>query len=240
MGLRNLLKSCIFFLGWDLTKNLEYDRLTRFIMNRVIKVDSNCIDVGCHKGEILQNIIKLSPKGKHFAFEPIPLFFNKLTQDFANQVSIFPYALSDKNGQSGFQFVRNAPAYSGLKTRKYNIKKPNIKEIEVETRTLDNVIPDDIQINFIKIDVEGGEMGVLKGGKRLLKKYKPTIIFEFGKGAADFYGTRPSDLYKLLTDEIGLKVSSLKSFTRNNKPLTLQDFENYYRSNKEYYFIAHN
>jgi len=106
-------------------------------------------------------------------------------------------------------------------------------------RKLDEIIPSDIQIDFIKIDVEGGEFGVLKGGKALLTKNKPIIIFECGLGASEFYGTKPDDLFNYITKEIGLHISLLKSFIKNSKPLTLKEFEYFYNTNKEYYFIAH-
>ena len=82
MGLKNAIRLSLNFLHLDLTKNLEYDRLTKSIMKREIKVDSNCIDVGCHKGEILENILKYSPKGTHFGFEPIPMLFKQLKKKY--------------------------------------------------------------------------------------------------------------------------------------------------------------
>jgi len=209
-------------------------------MKKVINKNTNCIDIGCHKGEILDIMLHLSPEGKHFAFEPIPLLFNFLENKYGKKSTIFPYALSDKKGSSTFNYVKNAPAYSGIKKRNYDIDKPEIVEIKVELNTLDEVIPSNIQIDFIKIDVEGGEFGVLKGGKKLLIKYKPTIIFECGLGASDFYGVKPEEIYNFMTKEIGFNISLLKSFIKKSLPLTLKEFKYYYSTNKEYYFIAHN
>jgi FkbM family methyltransferase len=240
MNYKNIIRSILNFLQLDLTKNLKYDRLTKLIMKKVIKTNSNCIDIGCHKGEIFDIIFHFSPNGKHFAFEPIPLLFNSLKEKYGDKAHIYSYALSDKNGFSTFNYVKNAPAYSGIKKRRYDIDKPEIEEIKVELKTLDEIIPSNIKIDFIKIDVEGGEFGVLKGGRQLLKKFKPTVIFECGLGASEYYGTKPADLYNYLTKEIGLKISLLKSFKNNAKPLELNEFEHYYNTNEEYYFIAYN
>ncbi len=239
MSIKNLIKSILVFAHLDITKNMKYDRLTETIMQRVLKEDSNCIDIGCHKGEILDLMLKYSPKGQHFAFEPIPDLYNQLKENYKNKANVYPYALSDKAGKSTFQYVKNAPAYSGIKKRRYDIEKPDIEEIEVELKTLDEVIPENIKIDFIKIDVEGAEFGVLKGGKQLLKKSLPVIVFESGLGASDFYGTKPEDLYKYITEEIGLNISLLKSFVKNDKPLTLNDFVKHFNTNDEYYFVAH-
>jgi len=239
MDIKNIIRLTLNFLHLDLTKNLEYDRLTKVIMKSVIQEDSNCIDVGCHKGEILDAIIKLSPKGKHFAFEPIPYLFQNLEAKYSSQVSLFPFALSDKEGQSTFQLVKNAPAYSGINKRKYAVEKPDIEEIQVELKELDSLIPNDTKIDFIKIDVEGGEFDVLKGAKRILSDHQPFIIFEFGLGASEFYGTKPNDLFQFLNSDIGLKISTLKAFISKCPSMNMEEFEQVFNTNKEYYFIAH-
>jgi FkbM family methyltransferase len=236
---KNLLKSALNLLHLDLTKNLEYDRYTKQIMKKVIGKNSNCIDVGCHKGELLNVIVRLAPGGTHFGFEPIPELYNQLITKYKNKARLYPYALSDTNGVSNFQFVRNAPAYSGIKKRLYTTNNPDIDEISVATRTLDGIIPDDINIDFIKIDVEGGEFDVLKGGIMVLKRCQPIVIFESGLGASDYYGTEPEDLYDFLTCQVGLNISLLKSYIKDGNPLRFKDFLEYYHSGKEYYFIAH-
>lgn len=235
----NFIRSTLNFLHLDLTKNLEYDRLTKSIMKRCIQEQSNCIDVGCHKGEILDVILTLAPKGQHAAFEPIPVLFEQLQEKYKGKATIYPYALSDVSGTSTFQFVRNAPAYSGIHKRKYNTASPDIEQISVELKTLDSLIPKDKHIDFIKIDVEGGEFGVMKGSKQLLKKCRPFVIFESGLGASDYYGTKPEELYLFLTGEIGLQISTLKAFIKKETPLTQQEFESHFNKNTEYYFIAH-
>ena len=238
MDIKNIIRLTLNLLHIDLTKNLEYDRLTKSIMNKVLKPDSNCIDVGCHKGEILDIILKKAPKGTHYGFEPIPYLYNNLKKKYNGKATILPYALAEKNGTSTFQLVKNAPAYSGIKKRKYNIDHPDIEEIKVELKVLDEVIPASTKIDFIKIDVEGAELGVLKGASKLIKRDKPYIIFEFGLGASDYYGTKPADIYNLMHDA-GLKLSTLKSFINNREALTPEQFNNLYNNNKEYYFIAH-
>jgi len=174
----------------------------------------------------------------HYGFEPLPYLYNELKNKYKDKATILPFALSDKSGYSTFQYVKNAPAYSGLKIRKYDIENPEIEEIEVEIKTLDEIIPSNIKVDFIKIDVEGAELGVLQGGKQLLKKYKPIIVFEFGLGASDYYETTPNDIFNFLTSDIGLQIFLLKSYLNSGNPLTLQEFIAYFQTNKEYYFIA--
>ncbi len=239
MDYKNLIRSSLNILHLDLTKNLEYDRLTKLIMKRTISSNSNCIDIGCHKGEILDIILQQAPNGKHYGFEPLPYLFDKLIIKYKNKATILPYALANENGFSTFQHVKNAPAYSGIKKRKYDVDNPEIEEIKVELKKLDEVIPSNLKIDEIKIDVEGAELGVLQGAVQLLKRDNPIVVFEFGLGASDFYGTKPIDIFNLFTNEVGLKISLLKSFINNGNVLNLDEFEKHFNNNKEYYFIAH-
>ena len=238
--LKNILREILIVFHLDLTKNLKYDRLTRKILKKTLKNSHNCIDIGCHKGEILDLMLKYSPNGQHSAFEPIPYLYNKLTLKYGNKTRIFPYALSSSNGETTFQLVKNAPAYSGIKKRKYDVLHPEIEEINVQMKTLDDVLPTNEKIRFVKIDVEGGEFDVLKGGINLLKANKPIVLFEFGKGASEYYGTTPNDLYDFISNEIGLKIYTLDAYLKNKKPMNINEFSHCFESNTEYYFIAAN
>jgi FkbM family methyltransferase len=236
--LKSILRKFLIFIHLDLTKNLKYDRLTLRIFKKYVKSHFNCIDIGSHKGEILDLMLKYANNGTHYAFEPIPSLFDELTTKYKEKATIFPYALADSSGKTTFQFVKNAPAYSGLQRRRYDIANPDILEIEVEKRTLDEIISHNNPIHFIKIDVEGGEFGVLKGGRNILEINKPMILFECGKGASDYYGIAPSDIFLYLTENIGLEIYTLSSFIKKKKALTQQEFINYFNTNREYYFIA--
>jgi len=238
MFIKKIIRPIFIFLRLDLTRNLKYDRLTAKIMKKVINEDTNCIDVGCHKGEMLAQMIALAPNGKHFAFEPIPEMYKQLKKKYGERVSVFPYAVSDKNGNSSFQFVKNSAAYSGLKKRKYDIKNPDIEEINVGLVTLDEVIPENLKIGFIKVDVEGAEFSVLKGAEKLLKRCVPTVIFEFGLGASDFYGTTPESLFRFV-QSVNMNIYTLDHFLKGKSKLTEADFCVYYKENREYYFILY-
>ena len=238
MPLKTIIKGLLIFFHLDLTKNLKYDRLTKEIIKKYIQKSYNCVDVGCHKGEILNQIIKYASNGKHYAFEPIPYLYQNLKAMFKGKATILPYALSNNNGKTTFQLVKNAPAYSGIRKRKYEIQNPDIEEIIVEKRTLDSIIPLSEVINFIKIDVEGGEFDVLKGAVNLLKRCKPIVLFECGKGASDYYDTRPNELFDFLNEEIGLKIYTLQSFIKEQNPLNKSEFEHHFEISSEYYFTA--
>lgn len=235
--MKRFLRKILNKFKLDLTKNLRYDRLSMEILKNNLNHNSNCIDVGCHKGEFLDMILRFAPKGKHFCFEPIPSMFSGLVLKYKhfNNVKILPYAVGKIEGVTDFNLVIDSPAYSGLKIRDYKKPNPKIDKIKVNVTTLDEVIQ--TSVDFIKIDVEGGEYDVLLGASKILEKDKPLILFEFGLGASDFYGTTPKEIYTFL-EEKEYQLYSLKSFLKNAPSYSFEEFEKVYELNKEYYFLA--
>jgi FkbM family methyltransferase len=236
--LKKLARKILITLGIPATKNIEYDIYTSKIFKLLLNRNSNCVDVGAHKGEILDELISLSPNGNHYAFEPIPSFYHLLKTKYEGKASVYPYALSDESGFTTFQLVLDDPAYSGLKRRQYKNENTEVEEIQVETKRLDEVLANrKHKIDLIKIDVEGGEFGVLKGAGALLSQDLPAIIFEFGKGASEFYGTKPSVLFDFFMT-YRYEINTLKGFHHKNEKLSASTFQSLYDEGKEYYFIA--
>jgi FkbM family methyltransferase len=241
--IKDLIRRILIFLQIDLTKNLKYDRLTLKLFDKILHADSNCIDIGCFKGEILDEILKRSPKGTHIGFEPIPVFFEALKLKYKNKenINILNLALSDQKGTTKFNYVVNAPAYSGLKKRDYDGKEPKIEELSVNTDTLDNVVEGfntALKIQLIKIDVEGAEYKVFNGAIKTINQHKPIIIFEFGLGASNYYKTTPNDIFGFFTEKCNYRIYQFEDFLNDQGHLTLEKFETIYADNKEYYFIA--
>lgn len=235
---KNLLRPVFNFLHLDVTKNMKYDRAAIAIMKQILKKDSVCIDIGCHKGEIMDQILQFSPTGKHFGFEPIPWMYEALCNKYKGKnVAIYPNAIGNAEMITTFKVVKNAPAYSGLRNREYAIKNPDILEIEVTQVRLDNFFKDLNKLDFIKIDVEGGELNVIEGASELIKKLKPTLLFEFGKGSSEFYNSTPENMFDLLA-QLNMNVYLLISYLKSPIPLNKIEFCQVYNERTEYYFVA--
>ncbi len=219
-------------------RNFYYDKQARKIMSRVLKKDSNCLDVGANEGVFLKDILKLAPQGDHIAVEPIPELAERISEKYP-QVEVQECALSNVAGTSTFQLVTNNPGYSGLRRRHYDFGEPVIKEITVRTRTLDELYPEDRHLDFVKIDVEGAEYLVLEGGKETLKRNRPYIVFEHGRGAAEYYDVLPEQLYDLLTEQFGLEISIMGEWLKDGTSLNREDFIDQFDNVTNYYFLAH-
>lgn len=225
-------------LGYDKRQAERYDRETIAVIERVLHSNSNGVDVGCHRGQILREILRVAPSGTHYAFEPIPYLYRRLMKRFRN-IRVHQLALSDKPGVTMFHHVLNRPEYSGIRQREYPGNDEIIQQIEVKQDTLDNVTPEDIPIHFIKIDVEGAELKVLRGAARIIRDNKPVIVFEHGLGAADHYGAKPGEVYDLLAKHCGLRVSLMERWLQDEEPLDREGFIEQFEHNINYYFIAY-
>jgi len=222
------------------TQNQRYDHQTKRILNQVLTNKSNCIDVGCFKGEILDLLIEKAYKGRHFAFEPIPDKFSDLREKYKDQpqVVLHNIAVSNCKGTSTFNHVVTNPSYSGLKKRDYDLPDERDQQITVDTDMLDSVIPVDATIDLIKIDVEGAEYLVLEGGKALISRCRPITIFEHGLGGSNHYGNGPDKVFDFFKD-CKMNISNLDSYLNKKSPLSKEDFCNQYFKKLNYYFVAH-
>jgi FkbM family methyltransferase len=218
-------------------RNANYNWQTIKVMFRVLRRNSNCIDVGAHVGDILQHMIDISPRGRHYAFEPLPHLSQKLTESFP-QVIVHQAAVSDRSGESEFQFVENDPGYSGLRRRDYDRPDPKITTIRVQVVTLDEIIPRNEKIAFIKIDIEGGEFHAIKGGIETIRCGKPVIVFEASSRSTGLYGVKPDDLYGVVTETLGYELSSMQRWLSRKAAYTREEFERNWNQGPEYYFIA--
>jgi FkbM family methyltransferase len=221
-------------------QSMRYDHNTRQIMRKVLKPSSNCVDVGCHKGSVLISMRKSAPQGTHYAFEPIPRLAAVLRQRFP-RVELHEIALSDTQGHASFQHVVSAPGFSGFRRMGYVPDSAQVTEIKVRVDTLDHVLPPDLPIALIKIDVEGAQLQVLKGAKRTITAYRPFIIFEHGMSAEKSYGTRSEEVFDFLVGECGLRISLLESWLSGKPPLTRSGFVSSvgHFAGSEFVFLAH-
>jgi len=222
-----------------LTEDVKrYDIQTVEVMKRVLRTDSVCIDVGAHKGDVLEDMVALAPKGRHHAFEPIPSLARRLRERFPNVV-VHEAALSDEEGEAEFQHVVNSPGYSGLRKRDYDRLDPVIEVLRVRKVRLDDLLPKEEEVSFIKIDVEGGEYHALRGAAEILKRNKPVVVFEAGAKSTSHYGVGPADLYRLLAQDCGLRISTMERWLDGSAPLDKEAFLRHYQEGLDYYFLAY-
>ncbi|HET9250825.1 MAG TPA: FkbM family methyltransferase [Candidatus Eisenbacteria bacterium] len=219
-------------------KSTLYDWQTIAIMRRVLRPDSNAIDVGAFEGGMLKHLIRLAPRGRHMAFEPQPDRCERLRAAFP-RVDVHASAVGDRAGVVTFHCMDPHPALSGLERRARDLPGEHARAIQVPMETLDGTVPPDRPLHFVKVDVEGAEMGVFRGGVNVLRANRPVIVFECGLGGADHFGTTPRALHDLVTGEIGLRLSLLGGWLRGAPALSAAEFADQFERRLHFYFVAH-
>ncbi|HMI30827.1 MAG TPA: FkbM family methyltransferase [Candidatus Limnocylindrales bacterium] len=220
------------------SKNSLYDALTIDVMRRVLRPDSNAVDIGAFEGAMLRHILRFAPRGRHLAFEPLPGRAEQLQRAFPG-VRVYPCALGETPGETSFHHVIRYPALSGLKRRVDLESSEDVREERVTVETLDRIIPEETPIALVKMDVEGGELGVFRGAIRTLRRTRPVIVFECGLGGADSYGAGPGEIFDLVTGAIGLRLSLLDAWLSGKDPLPRSAFVDQFERSINFYFIAH-
>ena len=194
----------LVFLGQKTKMEILYDRRTIDYAKRFLNPDSTILDVGANNGSILSRLMKVSPKGRYYAYEPIPFFVEYLTKRYPKAV-VKGIALSNQSGLANFLNTFGSPALSSLDDFRIKIIGVPYKVIQVKTDTLDNQFENIDTLNFIKIDVEGHELQVLEGGLGTIKKHLPYIVIEISEDS--------EKLIRKTLGDIGYEISNLLSET---------------------------
>ena len=218
-----------------MSRDREYDEQTFEIMKRILKSNSSCIDVGAHRGKVLSRMVAIAPCGKHYAFGPLPQLAKDLKSRFPN-VHIYQLALSNGTGVTEFQHIRNGEGYSGIKLR-HTPFEPRVEKLVLRMEQLDNIIPREGHISFMKVDVEGAECNVFQGGVETIKRNKPVIVFECGRRALSTYGFCFEDIHRLLVSQCGLRISTMRRWLDGDGAYSKEEFTEH--EHRDYMWISY-
>ena len=161
-----------------------------FMHLRNLNIDK-IIDIGAHKGEFLEKMLKIEKVNLFYAFEPQKDIFDILNKKFSSndKITLLNYALDKEITNKKLQInkfsmtsslaeINEKSLYLKLKNFLTRSKSNFVDEYEVQTNTVDNVFKDvNLEKTLLKIDVEGFEMNVIKGSKIKLKEI-PYILIE--------------------------------------------------------------
>lgn len=197
----------------------------KYLLQSIRKVatpDMRCIDVGAHIGYFLRAFEKCAPQGRHIAVEPLARKARWLRMKFPN-AQIFESALADRAGKSVFVENIEQSAYSGLRTHMSPdaAARPH-REIQIDVRTLDDIASEGPRVGMIKIDAEGAECAILRGGARLIARDRPVILFECGAVES------PVDRCGAVFDELaahGYRIFTVKDFALGGPRLSRETFD---------------
>lgn len=146
-------------------------------------------DIGAHIGIFALGAgIRVGRSGKVIAFEPAPETVAMLRRHVAfnhldSIVDVVPAVVSDTDKGVKF-FAYKASMAASISRRNVEDLNPELRteaasELTVDSVTIDGLrVARDLRPDVIKIDVEGAELMVLRGARRVLAECKPMILCE--------------------------------------------------------------
>jgi len=167
---------------------------------KLVRRGDAVIEVGANLGYftgLFGNIV--GSKGVVLAFEPIPHTREQLllNTEKLKQVSILPYAISDQQGD--FEMFIPGCIHGQASLRQHSSSGwktvDKVTSVTVKCKALSEItqVRSLSRIDFMKVDVEGAELLVLKGARDILMRDHPILHLEiedrwmnaFGYGASE-------------------------------------------------------
>lgn len=161
------------------THDLAMEVADRFATN-----GATVVDVGASWGLFTYHLARrVGRSGQVYSFEPHPdnaPMLHKLAAARSG-VHFLQAAVSDEAGHAELtvpqRHSRQVTAQASL-AHEFDGQDVDVTRIEVPTVRLDDELDPALNVDLVKIDVEGHEMAVLRGGAETLRRCRPAILIE--------------------------------------------------------------
>lgn len=211
----------------------EYERAISEVISKIVRKGEICFDIGANIGwysTLLAKIVGAS--GEVHAFEPVPTIFEKLKENISlnnltENIKVNNLALGEVTKNVELNIFENLPeGHASLSDfgRTDAIKHPS-KMITLDSYIDNNEIKN---VTFLKIDIEGGELLMLKGADKLfLQEIPPMFEIEMALDTTTGFNYYPNDLIEYLSskrdydfyaiDESRFSLKKISKINKNDK-----------------------
>jgi FkbM family methyltransferase len=153
-------------------------------LQKYLRVGDTCFDVGAHVGYLTILMARLvGPGGLAVAFEPVPETFETLGENVRlnhlDNVKLERTAVGEREGMISLfcdatQKLSWTPSVSA-----YSAPSNHLKRISAPVLSLDGYLQKSaLRPRLVKIDVEGAELAVLRGARKMLLDARPVVLVE--------------------------------------------------------------
>jgi FkbM family methyltransferase len=199
------------------------------LVARCLPPGGTFVDVGANQGfyTILASR-RVGASGIVYAFEPAPTEARKLRANLrinrCRNVIVEQAALGATSGKAEFfMYLRHQGSWSGLRKAAEDVDVA-ARVIEVAITSLDEYFaePPLERLDIMKIDVEGGELNVLRGAARTIQSMRPIILCEVESRRTGQWGYDASAIITEL-EAMDYRWCSVARDGRLHGPATLTD-----------------
>jgi FkbM family methyltransferase len=191
IDISDYLGHCLYF-GIDGKERQSHKHLFALVSNGY-----DILDIGSNIGFTVLSMAQLSIKGKVIGFEPDRLNYERclinINQNNFGNINLYNIGLGSEDMSIPME-VRTEFNRGG------NRVALNGKGEIIEVKKLDNLFPslNISKVDLVKIDVEGYELHVLQGAKKLLQQFKPTLFIELSDDNLRYHGGSAKELIEFL------------------------------------------
>jgi FkbM family methyltransferase len=173
---------------------------------KIVPKKGNFLDIGANIGWHSLIMAKLYKNLKVYSFEPIKKNYNFLLKNincnFLKNIKAYNFGFYSENKKLLFYTYPEGGGNSSIRNLS---KQRNVKLQKADVKILDDFINDKkIKVDFIKCDVEGAELFVFLGARKVLLEHKPTIFCEMLRKWCKKFKYHPNEII-LLFDKFGYK-----------------------------------
>lgn len=184
-------------------RRLDYPYEARDAVASIVSSGDTVVDVGANVGQYTVLLAGLvGAEGRVVAFEPVPRTLRVLRDVVAglrlSNVEPVELALGDFDGRAGMQEVVDGDGLPDPGLAHLTLESPGTALVPVAR--LDSVC-DELGIetcSFMKVDVEGAELLVLRGAESFLRTRRPVLLVEIDRGMSARYRASPEETLALL------------------------------------------
>ncbi len=148
----------------------------------VLRRGDVAVDVGAHKGAYMYWLRKaVGAEGKVFVYEPqmrLAAYLSSVSTAMRwNNIAVHDCALSDITGVGTLHIPGNGDS-PGASLDQAVLGGQSGHRCECRMDTLDHQLADVRRVALLKVDVEGHELQVFRGGLGILSRDRPLVLFE--------------------------------------------------------------
>tara|TARA_B100001093_G_C26848153_1_gene1023829 strand:+ start:957 stop:1766 length:810 start_codon:yes stop_codon:yes gene_type:complete len=222
--LKNNDKKFIKLKHTNFWKNVDnYETENYKLFDKLIKKNDIVLDIGACVGKTALYLSKLSTQV--YAFEPNSFHFNSLKKNiYLNNIKNIiglNCGLLNETGTKRFYNADNANSSFYIEAMPWN-KHEMFSVNVIDFHTFDKLYFKDNNINFVKIDIEGGEIDLIPHIFPLIKKYKPFVLISLHESIVGYD-----------------KINNLVKYLLNNFPYCYETNLTDFTLKKEYMYGDH-
>ncbi len=204
------------------------------LLPRLAPAGSVFVDVGANFGYftcLVAGAMKATPGSRVIAVEPNPDMLRLLDINIRINWSMAPVqvvaaALADERGTRKLTVPRHAAGNASLAIAHDEsagvLPEAAAATVDVDVLRLDDILRDEARVDLIKVDVEGFETAVFRGGSETLQRPGLKLVFEWAQTQTRAAGYEPALILEML-HQYGYRLFDAESYLGSDAPEELND-----------------